>query len=229
MDYGLVCIIIPTYNRIASLVQSIRSVAKQTYKNTHVIVVNDGSTDQKYYTYDWKKENDGKITVIHMKENSKITKGFPCPGYCRNVGIKSLPPETEYVCFLDDDDAYADTNKIMTQIVEMKDSKVLFSSTNAKHGIGIYHSHVKTKPFHPKKVLPKIFNLKAIEKVNKIITSSTMLHISLIKKAGFFPEIEYVKWKNLPLYEDYEYWKQCLQHSDGVYIDSEMVYYDAKK
>ncbi len=38
-------VIIPTYNRASYLRQSLESVFAQTYKNTEVIVVNDGSDD----------------------------------------------------------------------------------------------------------------------------------------------------------------------------------------
>ncbi len=38
-------ILIPTFNRCSYLADSLRSARKQTYKNTEIIVIDNGSTD----------------------------------------------------------------------------------------------------------------------------------------------------------------------------------------
>ena len=60
MQYPLVSIIIPTYNRADFLKQTLESIANQTYQNFEVFVVDDGSPNdaaeiisyfQKVYLY----------------------------------------------------------------------------------------------------------------------------------------------------------------------------------
>ena len=62
----LVSIVIPSYNRFITLNRTILSIKNQTYKNIEIIVVNDGSTDERYYN-----EKIESITLINLPENSK--------------------------------------------------------------------------------------------------------------------------------------------------------------
>lgn len=80
-----VSVIIPTYNRFDSLLNTINSVKNQTYQNLEIIVVNDNSTHKEYYNYDWKSN---EINIIHLDKNSKDVFGYPCVGYVINQGIK---------------------------------------------------------------------------------------------------------------------------------------------
>ena len=43
----LVSVIIPSFNRFDNLLNAIKSVSDQSYENIEVIVINDGSSDEK--------------------------------------------------------------------------------------------------------------------------------------------------------------------------------------
>ena len=45
-------VVIATYNRFYYLMNTIKSIKAQTYKNIEIIVVNDCSTQKEYYDYD---------------------------------------------------------------------------------------------------------------------------------------------------------------------------------
>ncbi len=90
MSSELVTIIIPTYNRVDSLRQTIESLSLQRYRNYEVIVVDDASTE---CTFEEIAAHD-RVRVIRLDERRG-------PSYARNVGI--LAAREGYVWFLDSD------------------------------------------------------------------------------------------------------------------------------
>jgi glycosyltransferase involved in cell wall biosynthesis len=102
--YPLVSIVIPVYNGANYLIESIESALKQTYKNTEVIVVNDGSTD------------DGATEAIALSYGDQIRYFSKSNGGCGsalNFGIRQM--KGEYFSWLSHDDRYL-PNKIQRQI-----------------------------------------------------------------------------------------------------------------
>lgn len=91
----LVSIIIPVYNGANYLKESIDSALAQTYKNIEVIVVNDGSKDNR------------KTEEIALSYGDQIRYFFKENGGCGsalNVGIKNM--KGEYFSWLSHDDLY---------------------------------------------------------------------------------------------------------------------------
>ena len=108
-DLPLVTIIIASYNRFDCLLNALDSAKNQTYENTEIIVVNDRSTQEEYYNYDYPDCN-----VIHLNKNSKTLFGHASPGgYQRNAGMRL--GLGKYYAFLDDDD-YWMPDKIEKQV-----------------------------------------------------------------------------------------------------------------
>ena len=134
-----VSVIIPTYNRFSFLLNTIKSIKEQTYKNIEIIVINDCSIQKEYNEYDWKLNN---IIIIHLKENSKKKFGFACAGFVRNKGIEIATGK--YIAFCDDDDIWF-SKKIDIQIKAMKDTGCKLSSTDGLIGHGVYNSTLKYK------------------------------------------------------------------------------------
>ena len=91
----LVSVIIPTYNRVHSLMKSINSVLNQTYSNFEIIIVDDASDD---HTDEFVKQiSDYRIKYIKHEKNM---------GGCvaRNTGI--LNSSGKYIAFQDSDDEW---------------------------------------------------------------------------------------------------------------------------
>jgi teichuronic acid biosynthesis glycosyltransferase TuaG len=213
----LVSIIIPTYNRYELLNHCIKSVLNNTYKNIEIIVVNDCSTDARYYNGELEKYE--KTKIIHLPINQKQKYNVKAAqGITRNYGLEMA--SGEWVAFLDDDDFY-DTQKLETQIKYMKDYGILFSSTNMNI---ITHNSISIekldyniiRKYFSEGCVPKILTKNIIEMNNFINNSSVLMHKSIINKIGKFNVIDK---------EDWDYWKRALEYTNCLYIDIPLLNY----
>ena len=92
----LVSIIIPYYNVEENLVKkSINSAVSQTYENTEILIINDGSRMENTAMIERLAKRDNRITIIN-KENEGVS-------VARNTGVQHC--NGDYVVFLDSDDA----------------------------------------------------------------------------------------------------------------------------
>jgi glycosyltransferase involved in cell wall biosynthesis len=92
-----VSVIVPTYNRAASVVKAVESVLRQSHPRLEVVVVNDLSTDSTLNVLRTLQQRDARVVCL---ENASA-KG--CAG-ARATGVSAATGD--YVAFLDDDDAY---------------------------------------------------------------------------------------------------------------------------
>lgn len=90
----LISIIVPIYNVEKYISKCIDSLIDQTYVNTEIILVDDGSTDQSGKICDFYEKKDSRIKVIH-KKNGGLSDA-------RNSGIKIA--KGNYFSFIDGDD-----------------------------------------------------------------------------------------------------------------------------
>lgn len=97
----LVSVIIPIFNVVDYLQQSVESILDQTYVNLQVILVDDGSTDGSSHLAEILKRNDSRIELIHKKNEGLSS--------ARNVGLSIATGE--YAYFFDSDDL-AESNLI---------------------------------------------------------------------------------------------------------------------
>lgn len=236
-----VSVIIPTYNRFKYLLNAIKSVKNQTYSNIEIIVVNDCSTEEQYYTFDFKKQFGDNFYMINLPKNSRQIFGKVCGGgNSRNIGM--MIASGDYIAFLDDDDYFLPT-KIEKQISAMKKTNCSISCTEAYGGEGVYNDKLTYNTWHYNGIywdcLKDIFkqNQQLLENMYKndiniwyedaINThnctcggSSIIMKKDLINKTGYFPIKEYA--------EDWSYWKKLIKYSNCVYIREPLTYIDMK-
>ena len=227
----LVSVVIPTYNRFEYLLDAIKSVQNQTYSNVEIIVVNDCSTQEQYYSFNF----GSSVKIYHLSQNSKKIFGYPSGGYVRNYGCKMSTGK--YIAFLDDDDIFL-KNKITDQVDMMEYLDLFFCCTNGYIGNGKYkegkyydkfleHNHESVlKKFRqinneylivPK--YPNVFTRKIIDIHNLIVTSSVMVNRQMFIEIGMF--------RNLPNgTEDYDAWKRILNRYKCYYLSSPCFYYN---
>ena len=101
-----VSVIIPTFNRSATIVDAVQSVMDQTHGSIEIIVVDDGSTDD---TVAKLKEFSSRITLLRQANEG--------PSAARNHGVKAATGEI--LAFLDSDDTWL-PEKIERQVALME-------------------------------------------------------------------------------------------------------------
>lgn len=88
----MISIVIPLYNKEASIAQSLKSVLSQEYDDFEVVIVDDGSTDESVGVVE--AINDSRIRLIKQENGG--------PSKARNTGVKNA--KGEWILFLDADD-----------------------------------------------------------------------------------------------------------------------------
>ena len=101
-SFPLVSVIIPTFNSVSTIHDTLKSVFAQDYPRLEIIVVNDGSTDD---VVEQLQRYGNKLTLINQKNAGQ--------GAARNKGAEIA--SGEYLAFLDADDLW-DVSKITEQV-----------------------------------------------------------------------------------------------------------------
>lgn len=231
-----ISVIITTYDRFEPLQVALQSVLSQSLPNDvtwlEIIVLNDGSTDPRYYQTTWPPG----VTVVHQQPSTRQLLGFPCVGWLRNRGLRMSCGD--YVCFLDDDDAFLPL-KLYTQLQTMREQKVWACSTEALLGHGTYrntpsglplHTHIHQNLLKHKwgvTELPARLDKALLQKHNAIITSSVMIHKALLQQVGWFRD-DVPMGGAQGIYEDWDLWLRVAEVTPWLWLHTPLVYYDGQ-
>lgn len=125
MDDSKISVIIPIYNVKPYLQKCVLSVMTQTYRNLEIILVDDGSTDGSGELCDFLAQQDGRIKVIHQKNQGLSV--------ARNTGLDASTGE--WIAFLDSDDwIEEEMYEILWKIANQYDADISSCSTNFSLG-----------------------------------------------------------------------------------------------
>lgn len=139
----LVSIIIPFFNRNSLVLEAVKNISLQTYKNIEIILVDDGSDDCLEIVDDFGLS----IHLRRMEEN----KG---PGYARREG--RYLAKGEYICYLDSDDWWSDN--FIEECVKVIESNaelgmVYTNTVKIVNGVEITR---RVKDYSPTTILPDL-------------------------------------------------------------------------
>ncbi len=198
-----VSVIIPTYNRVKLLNNSVASVLSQTYRDFELLVIDDCSTDN---TSDFLSNiADKRVRCIKNTSNKGITA-------TRNIALSNA--NGKYIAFLDDDDEWM-PDKLEKQINLME---------NSSKGLGCIYTgcnlvdaednrfNQTTVPHYRIRILNELL----LE--NFIITSSTLIKADCFETVGMFDE-------SMPFAEDYDMWIRIAQEFEFDFVRSPLVNY----
>ena len=189
MRKPLVSVVIPTYNRADTIIRSIESVIKQTYKNIEIIVVDDASKDntetvlQKY------------ISLSNFKY-IKLTNNVG-GAEARNIGINKS--NGKYIAFQDSDDEW---------MLDKLEKQMLYFNQN---DVDIVFSKIKRISSKGESIFPKSNNLKPLNmatllQVNYIGTPSAVIKKNKLEEVLGFD-------KTLPRLQDWDLFIRLSKNS----------------
>lgn len=198
-----VSIIIPVYNGSNFLRDAIDSALAQTYKNTEVIVVDDGSNDDG--ATESIARSYGKKIKYYKKENGGVATAL-------NYGIEKMTGE--YFSWLSHDDMY-EKKKIEEQIKFLSgyDSKKTIVACDAKV---LFDSGVTKKDKIDAKLFSYFDIFLAIAGDIGVNGCSLLIPKVAFEKVGGFNT-------NLPVTQDYDLWSRLSEYYDFVLLKKSLV------
>lgn len=207
----LVSIIIPTYNRISFLIETVNSILSQTYNDLELIIISDGSTDNT-------KEQILKIVDSRI-QFFELDRNYGYPARARNEGIKLSTGDL--IAFCDDDDLW-ESDKLERQI-NLINQGYDFIFTNFKF-LDLTKNFVKK--MYLKFIISFVINKSNntisylfLSLTNPIVNSSVLVNRNLISQIKFNESILY------RASEDYHLWIHIYPNSKPFYLNQELVKY----
>lgn len=116
----LVSIVMPTYNCMNYIGETVETVLEQTYQNWELLIVDDRSTDNTKKVVDKFSTQDNRIRYIELEKNSGVAGA-------RNRGIEEA--RGNYIAFLDSDDLWK-KDKLEKQVRFMQEHQYAFTFTS---------------------------------------------------------------------------------------------------
>lgn len=184
-----------TKNRPLLLQRAIFSVLNQTFTNWHLVIINDGGSEQeiKLATVPFEKQLQGKVTEIHFEES----KGMAAAS---NAGIKAS--KSEYIALLDDDDTWHSSFlEKTTSFLDSNQQKPLIKGvvtyTNSVgeevFGKNIHHKYTKKYPLQPKQI-----------SLSNLLLENQFTNLSFVYKKDALDAIGYYD-ENLLFFDDWDF------------------------
>jgi glycosyltransferase involved in cell wall biosynthesis len=200
----LVSIIIPVYNKVAYLRETLDSALRQTYENIEIVLVDDGSSDGSFEILKEYFEKYPERIILIDQENQGVS-------VATNVGIQAA--KGEYIQFLDADDLLS-SDKIENQI-RLLEGKPTFFMASCEWVMFQENPNSYTKiPYGVFQSFDKGIDLllKFWSHQEMMAVSSFLTHKSLVEKAGAWNE-------SLKINQDGEFFCRILTHCDGILFE----------
>lgn len=202
MDKNLISVVIPTYNREATIKATLESILQQTYRNLEILVVDDASND-----------NTGKVIrsindprIYYFKNKKQMGANIS-----RNIGIEHA--KGKLIAFCDSADTWAaEKLEKQLQIMQETSAEIIFCAEEVTDKKNTY-----IIPFATQKAMvlqDRLLELLSSE--NCIDTSTLLVEKKCFDEVGIF-NLE------LPRLQEYEWMIRAAQKFRVAYLDEVLV------
>src|SRR5215831_3878723 len=206
MSVPRVSVILPTYNRLAHLRESVASVLAQTCRDWELIIADDGSDEITREFLAALAEAHAQVQVLWLPHSGN-------PAASRNAALRLA--RGRYVAFLDSDDLWA-PDKLEKQAAQLEASPARRWSYTRVRRIderGAPASEAGVRPW--KRIEGALFeallNLEAL-----VATPSVVAERTLVEAAGGFDEQQRFA-------EDYDLWLRLALRSEAAALDAPLA------
>ena len=196
----IVDIILPNYNKAQFLEEAIYSIINQTYKNWHLYIIDDRSTDSSDTIIN-KLTNLKKITIVKLHKN----KG---PSFCRNYAMRMS--NSKYISFIDSDDSWSN-DKLEKQINFMEKNNLKFTYTDYTT---IFEKNFKQR--EKRTFISDYFDFETFIKNSSINTTTMIISRSILGSNRF---------KKIKLCEDYLFKCKLLKNNIAKKLNENLAFY----
>ena len=204
-----VSVVIPTYNMVDRIGETLDSLQKQTFTNFEAIIVDDCSTDgTPAIVMNWVNK-DARFRYVRLETNSNR------PAVPRNRGIAEATGE--YVAFLDHDDLWL-PRKLERQV----------GVIDGRPDLAMVHSHLwdftERSKLRGLVYLPnpyrRIATYELLRQHNVVQCSAALVRLSVLQELDGFDERP-----ELRAIEDYHLWLRISENHKIAYISEIHGYY----
>ena len=204
-----ISVVIPTWNRAALIERAINSALTQTLAPFEILVCDDGSTDNTFQVVQSLASNDPKIKWVPGEHSGR-------PAIPRNRGIGEA--KGDWIAFLDSDDVWL-RDKLRRQFTSLS-SQAHLSLASCTNAFRYVDEQELVNLVLPSKIVDQQISLASLLTNNYVITSSVLLHSSILNKTNGFPEDSEFK-----VGEDYSLWLRVATLTNFTYISTPLTGY----
>lgn len=203
----LISVIVPVYNAEKYINETLDAILNQTYENTEIIIVNDGSTDNTLNILNDYSKRDNRIKVI-TTENKNVSNA-------RNTGLENATGQ--YIAYVDSDDII-DSNylSVLYDVIKITDVDYVQSAVSIeRNGIPHMVTHNKEQLLVYSNPIEAFLNLD----------TTFAVWGKLFKKEV----INEIKFEDIRCFEDFKYIWEVVKNSKKSAVTGDTSYHYIQK
>ena len=208
-DHPRLSVVVPFQDVESYLAECLESIARQSFRDFEVILVDDGSTDRSTEIVAEFCAADPRFRLIRQESHG--------PGHARNTGLRAMHPRGEFVAFVDGDDVIPEyAYELLVRTLEESGSDFVSGNVQMMNSTKKWQS-----PLH-KTPMQKNRRGTHITKFEALIYDRTVWN-KLFRRS--FWDYHFIEFPEGVLYEDS--WVNMFAHFRAAKVDviTDIVYY----